>query len=769
MTRTPIYTWSVILLLGTMLLAGCSRNPNVRKQKYFESGDRYFEKGQYAAAAIQFGNAIQVDPTYAAAHYQLAKTYLRLQDWNNSYRELSRTVELQPANYAARLDLATLLIAGGELKEAQEHVDFLAAQQPADPQVHVVLASLRATQGDSEHAIAELQKAIALNPNSDQAYLDLAFLQVKANQFDSAEINFKRAIALSPKETNPRLALGGFYQSRQRYGDAEQQFRAAIENDRQNPDPRLAFARLYMAEGKKADAEAFLKDSKKDFVENPGGYRMLGDFYFAIGDFDNAVAEYTILNREHPKDLQVTKNYVQLLIIKNRLEEARKLDNAVFKAKPRDVDALIERGQIQYTEGHLADAVQTLQNAINNETNNGLAYYHLGVALARMGKMTEAENAWQSAVRYRPDLFEAQRALALGALRKGDMTELVRYASALISLQPTSAEGYAMRALSYTRRGQFAEAEPDVLKAIEVAPQSPMGYLQMGNLMLARKDYRQAENAYQQALARDGSSSDALAGLMSTYLEQNQVNKALAAAQAQIALVPDMSPFYDLLGTTLFDHKRSVQDVDDAQASLEKAVQLDRHNVDAWLKLSQVQASNGSTDNAVATCEKALGSNPGEASVYILMGQLYESNRDQEKAKEAYRKALQINPQNAMASNNLAYILLQTGGNPDIAMPLAQAAMRGMPESPQAADTMGWVFFQKGAYKSAIDLFQEALKRAEKNRFPDNPNVHFHLGLAYQKIGQPALARQQLLRVLKISPNYSSADDVKKLLLQLPG
>jgi Tfp pilus assembly protein PilF len=45
--------------------------------------------------------------------------------------------------------------------------------------------------------------------------------------------------------------------------------------------------------------------------------------------------------------------------------------------------------------------------------------------------------------------------------------------------------------------------------------------------------------------------------------------------------------------------------------------------------------------------------------------------------------------------------------------------------------------------------------------------VHYHLGLAYQKANQSALARQQLERVLKINPNYPNAADVRKALSEL--
>ena len=149
------------------------------------------------------------------------------------------------------------------------------------------------------------------------------------------------------------------------------------------------------------------------------------------------------------------------------------------------------------------------------------------------------------------------------------------------------------------------------------------------------------------------------------------------------------------------------------------------------------------------------------------MGELYEAKQDWGKAKEAYQKALEIKPDNPLASNNLAYVMLETGGNVDVALSLAQTARRGMPDSPNVADTLGWVFYQKGAYKSAIDLFEEALKLAEKNKAPDDPTLHYHLGLAYEKTDRPALAKQHLERVLKINPNYSSASDVKKLLAQL--
>jgi tetratricopeptide (TPR) repeat protein len=768
---------TLALMLTAAMFIGCSRDPNVRRQKYFESGQRYFDKGKYREAEIQFRNALQVDSRpFPEAHYQLARTYLNLQDGTRAYLELNRTVELQPENYEARIDLANLLIAGSAIKQAQEradllkqakeHTDLLLAKQPNNPQVHETVANLMAAQTPPNFigAIQEMQKAVSLGPDRWEAYLNLALLQMKIDQFNVAEANFKKAVQLNPKAMSAQLALGAYYQSHSRFAEAEEQYRHAVQVDPKNPDPRAALVWLYMAEGKRTEAEDFLKQLKHDLADNPAGYRMLGDFYFATGDLDRATTEYSSIYQDHPKDTVAKRNYVQLLILKNRLDEARKLNDELLKANSNDVEALIYRGQIQIREGHPNDATVTLETAIKNDPENGVAHYHLGIAFDQLGNLARAEGEWRDAVRLRPNLVEAHRALAAVALRRNDMGGLEDAAGQIIKLQPGSADGFALRAVSYINRGQFDRAEQDVRKSIEAAPQSPIGYIQMGNLRLAQKQYGEAEKAYQQGLEHDPTSADALAGLMNTYLSQKQADRAITAANAQIAKVPNSSAFYDLLGTVLFNQKK---DLTGAEAALKKSCELDKNNADALLKLGQVQVAKGSTDEAIATYQKSIKDNPREASLYILMGEMYESKQDWERAKDAYQKALNLKPDNPVASNNLAYVILQTRGNVDVALSLAQTARRGMPDSPNAADTLGWVFYQKGAYKPAIDLFEEALKLADKNRSPENPTFHYHLGLAYEKNEQPELARRHLERVLKINPNYSSAGDVKALLSQL--
>jgi tetratricopeptide (TPR) repeat protein len=772
MSRSVVVRLFVVGFLITALFTGCSRDPNVRKQKYLESGDRYLEKGKYREAAIQYSNAIQVDSRFAQAHYQLGQTYLKLGDGARAFQELSRVVELAPDNYRAHIDLANLLVTARNndgspnpdyLKQARVHLDLLHEKQPQNPDVFEAWANYYSAQNNVAAAMQEMQKAISVDPRRSESYLELALLQLRLNLLDQAEANFKKAAELDPKAMNAQLALGGFYQARNRMPEAEQQFKHAIELAPKDPAPREALVRLYMAQGRKADAEALLQQAKRDLADLSEGYRMLGDYYFATGDLDKATAEYSSLYSDHPRDMQVKKNYIQLLILKNRLEEARKLNDEVIKANPHDMDAQVYRGMIQLHQNDAAGAVDSFQQALKNDSGNAIAHYQLGIAFDMQHNEARAESEWREAVRLRPDLTDAQRALAGSEIRRGDVDALTQTAQQIITGAPYAPDGYMMRALAEMNRQKYSDAQQDLTKAIGLAPASSAPYVQMGNLHQLQKEYAEAIKFYQQALDKDAASTDALQGIMNVYLAQKQPDQAVAAARTQVAKSPNTSGFYDLLGTALFNNKK---DLSGADAAFQKAIELDKNNSDALLKLGEVQAAQGSVSQALATYQQSIKDHPREIAFYILAGEMYESQSDWSNAKDMYQKALQIQPDNPLASNNLAYVMLQEGGNVDVALSMAQTARRGMPDSSNAADTLGWAYFHKGVYQSAIDMFQESLRLNEKRGAADDPTVHYHLGLAYQKMNQPAQARQQLERALKINPNNN---DARKALSELRG
>jgi Flp pilus assembly protein TadD len=183
------------------------------------------------------------------------------------------------------------------------------------------------------------------------------------------------------------------------------------------------------------------------------------------------------------------------------------------------------------------------------------------------------------------------------------------------------------------------------------------------------------------------------------------------------------------------------------------------------VKLGVVQTERGAADQALQTYSEGAKINPKEPSFYLLSGAIYETRQDWEHAKEQYQKVLDLQPENPVASNNLAYVLLQQGGNVDVAFSMAQTARRLLPDNPNSADTLGWAFYHKKVYGSAIMLFKEALKHPNE----DNPLFNYHLGLAYAKSGQTALARQQLDKVTRKNPDFPDLDELRRALAEAKG
>jgi len=763
------YAVAAVCVLAA-LLTGCSRDPNVRKQKYLESGQRYFDKGQYREAEIQFENAIQVDSRFADAHYKLALAAMKLQQWPTAYQELSTTVQIiQPDTndpnalkllYAAHLDLANLLILGRQFNDAKEHLDLLEKKRP-DADFYIARANYYAGTNDTKDALEDLKQALKLDPSRSDTYLNLAMFQMRGQDWNGAEDSFKEAVKLSPKSTNALVSLGNFYQTRGRFPEAEQAFRQAITAAADDPNPRLSLASLYMAENKPGEAEEFLRQSKKDFPNNPVGYRMLGDFYFSNNQLDKATAEYASLYRDHAKDMVVKKNYIQLLILKDRLDDARKLNDEVVKAKPDDQDAQVYKGEIEIRSGRASDAVNTLQAVLKNDPDNAVAHYQQGLAFDQLGNTNRAEAEWRDAVRLRPDIVEAHRALAGVAIHRSDASALAQEADQIIALQPAAPDGYLLRAVADIDRKNYATADENIHRSLEKQPNNPGAYVQLGNLRMAQTQFADAQRAYQQALDQDPNSTDALGGVLNVDLVQKQPDRAIATAKTQLAIYPKNVGFHIMMGQLLLEQKK---DLAGAEQEFKQASDLDKKNSEAMVKLGLVQNLRGATDQALQTYLDGAKINPKEVAFYLLAGGIYEAKQDWDNAKQQYQKVLQIQPDNPLASNNLAYVMLEQGGNVEVAFAMAQTARRQFPDNPNSADTLGWAFYHKGVYTSAITQFKAALKKE-----PDNALFNYHLGLAYAKSGQAALARQQLDRVLKINPNFPDVDQLRRALAEAKG
>ena len=748
------------VLLAVVIFSACSRDPNVRKQKFVAQGDVYFKNGKYPEAQISYSRALQIDPRYGAALYKSAQCSERLGNWNTAFRELSRTVELDPENWPAQLDLGKIFLGGGKPQEAKDRALLILRSNPKDVEAQILLSGSDAALGNQQAALSEAREAVNLDPGRASVYLNLALLQQNGGAFSEAEANLLKAQSLDPSSATPRMILGAIYENQKRTDDARKQFEAAIQAEPKNPRPRTALATLYFSQGQIEQAEKVLIDAKAQMPDVPAGYRMLGDFYIARNDPAKALAEFSSLVRSHPDDLAVKKTYVQLLILAHKLDEAGPLNDAILKSAPSDADALILRGQIQIQQQKADDAIVTLQEALKDSANNTAGHLQLGYAYQLKGNSNQAESEWRKAAELQPKAPEAWRALAGLAAQRRNWHELESIGRQLTKIDPNAADGYILHSTARANQGDVASAEADLNRLILSAPQSPVGYIQLGLLRVQQKRWTEADALFHQALARDPESLQAQEALANIDFQRGLPAVAVKRLQEEFQKSPGNAGLAFLLGQAQVRNSQQAE----AEQSFSKSVQLAPSNVLAISALAVLQATRGETDAAIASYNRAMQLAPTNAQLVVSLGTLYEAKGDWQAAQTNYQKALSIQPNNAYAANNLAYLLLEHGGDVNVALSLAQTARRGLGDSANSADTLAWAYFHNRAFSVALPLLEDAVKRV-----PTNPTYRYHLGMVYQKLNDPAHARSAFEGAIKVKPDSPAAQAARKALSELAG
>jgi tetratricopeptide (TPR) repeat protein len=376
----------------------------------------------------------------------------------------------------------------------------------------------------------------------------------------------------------------------------------------------------------------------------------------------------------------------------------------------------------------------------------------------RKGDYATAETSLREVAKLNPGNLDAASGLAQIAVQRNDVSMLSEVADKTIQEHPNYALAYLWRGTAEASRKEYDKAEADLQAVLKANPENAAAYLVLGQIRFAQGHVPEGEAMLQKALDKDPNSDRALGILASYDIKQKQPTKALARVEAQIAKEPGNGNFYSELAAVQLQTK----DFKGALASSQKAMQLSPSSIAAVDIYTQAEVAMKDIDPAIATWQGWTGSHPNDAHAWQMVGSLQEAKGDVSTAMEAYKKALQIDPNNAVASNNLAYLIVENGGNVDVALTLAQATRRAMPDSPNTADTLAWVYYYKGNYYAARDLLEEALRSA-----PDNASMHLHLGMTYSKMNDKSDAVLHLKKAAALAPNSKTSRDASNELAKL--
>src|SRR5579864_7096817 len=94
----------VVGVLLALLSTACNRSP----QHYFDVANKLVAEGRYVEADLSYRKAIQKDPAFGEAYYQLGLLNLKLSNIQPAYQALQTAARLLPARDEVQVKFADL-------------------------------------------------------------------------------------------------------------------------------------------------------------------------------------------------------------------------------------------------------------------------------------------------------------------------------------------------------------------------------------------------------------------------------------------------------------------------------------------------------------------------------------------------------------------------------------------------------------------------------------------------------------------------------------
>jgi TolB-like protein/class 3 adenylate cyclase/Flp pilus assembly protein TadD len=245
----------------------------------------------------------------------------------------------------------------------------------------------------------------------------------------------------------------------------------------------------------------------------------------------------------------------------------------------------------------------------------------------------------------------------------------------------------------------------------------------------------------------------------------NALHAPLIAAEAQRAEHSAEPASLDLFFQGMaWVHKGLRPDwLDQAQQCFEKALAIDRNNLEASIGIGMVATLRGvvcAGDNPTAAFESAeriltdaLSSAPDHAWAHCLMAAVLISTRRAERGVMECERALSLNPSLASAHAMLALAKYLIGQGEETGSHIEEALRL----SPLDSFAYLWMLFA-GVAKIQVDEYEEAVEwlRRSIDTNTNSPWAHFHLGVALHLMGKATEAQAEAQTALELDPSFTT-------------
>jgi len=290
----------------------------------------------------------------------------------------------------------------------------------------------------------------------------------------------------------------------------------------------------YYKQGQYAKAIDEFEKLVKSNPDYEAGYRVLGDSYLKLKQFDKASKAFHKAAELDPESLV---NFMGAAIAEFNLGRYQDCVATLLRAEhlarsPKERYQLYHlRGSANYNAQRFPEAVADLEKAVTLQRGEYTDVLQLGLAYLNLGKFAEARKYLEQAVALQPSNQQAKQYLdrvgyqeALAALGEKRYGEAARTLTRFVQAHPDDGEAWYNLGLALLFAEDRAKAEEAFLKSARLLPSKWETFNRLGYVYELDKRYSESLKSYQEALRlhSDPSIKESVSRVQERIKRQNQ-------------------------------------------------------------------------------------------------------------------------------------------------------------------------------------------------------------------------------------------------------
>ncbi|KZT08948.1 TPR-like protein, partial [Laetiporus sulphureus 93-53] len=293
--------------------------------------------------------------------------------------------------------------------------------------------------------------------------------------------------------------------------------------------------------------------------------------------------------------------------------------------------------------------------------------------------------------------------------------------------------------------------------ALRHNPMSLPGLTQVAGIARIKENYPKAVDYFQRVISMQQDNGEVWSALGHCYLMQDDLQKAYAAYQQALYLLPnpkDPKLWYGI--GILYDRYGSLDHAEEAFASVLKMDKdFDKAN-EILFRLGIIYKQQGKYAESLECFDRILRNPPSplaHADIWFQIGHVFEQQRDHVHARDAYERVVMDNPGHAKVLQQLGWLYHQDGSsfqNQEIAIQYLTKSLEADPTDAQSWYLLGRAYMAGQKYNKAYEAYQQAVYRDGRN-----PTFWCSIGVLYFQINQYRDALDAYSRAIRINPYIS--------------